>query len=178
MQPLVQCLETVFLRKFPLLGSVLTKLLYSSVFKLFGAISNKFGVVLLFLLVGFGQLSAHSQKEKTAHSLIKTHLKNLEQILSNALQNNESLYVKPIVFGPEKQNNGTEVLLCEKEEKEEDELMSSKKYFEIGNYSIALFGAHTHDCFFNNGKKILVFSKFCSSYTSSNRYLAFQVFRL
>ncbi len=174
MQPLVQRFRIVPQEASCQEGSVLKKMLYSFVFKMSGSFSNKFGTLLLLLLVGFGQLSAHSQKEKISSSLVK----KLDQGYYNTIQNSETSLVKPIVFGPEKQNNGSDVIICEKEEKEEDELMSSKKYLEIGNYSTPLFGAYTLGDFYSNSKKNVSFHTSYSSYATSSRYLVFQVFRL
>lgn len=170
MQPLVQ--------RFPIgpqplsygKGLVIEKMLNPTVFQLFRVLGNKIGIFLLLLLVGLGQLSAHSQKEKVAS--VKGII-SLEEGYCKAIHNNESSRTKPLVFSAEKQNEQSNVLLCEKEE--EEEVMSSKKQLEIGNHSASLWGANALGYFFCSSKKNIPSN---TLYSSSNRYLLFQVFRL
>jgi hypothetical protein len=136
-----------------------------------GTLRNKSVIFLALLLLGFGSLSAHADKKSPAHSSYSEYFRSL------AIQNGQASYIKRNEFCAKKQTEQFNVLLCEKEEEEEDESLSSKKFLEISNYSIFLSGAYTFDCLLNNTRKVSPSNK-CVPYSSSHQYLLFRVFRI
>jgi hypothetical protein len=138
-------------------------------FSLFSRIATICVLALVFV-VNFGVVA----NTTFPHLKKNTPIDSKDACLSKA-NNENTLLVKSVWFGSEKENNNLNLPVFEKEE--DDESNSSKRNFKSSNYSSSVFFAPVNGCFFSSNEKTLPFFNYFSYYPS-NRYLIFQVFRI
>ncbi len=138
-------------------------------FSLFSRIATICFLALVFV-VNFG-VAANSN-----FSIVKknTLIDSKDNCLSKANSHN-TLIAKSLWYSAEQENSKLNLPIFEKEE--DDESNSSKRNFKSSNYSSSIFFANVNGCFFSSNEKTLPFFNYFS-YSPSNRYLIFQVFRI
>lgn len=129
-------------------------------------------LICVILLSGYGQLSAH-QSRGALYSL--KNLKGTEHTCPVINRDEDALFFKSS-FNTENQKYRLGVPFFENEEEEDDEPISFKKNFSNSTYSAFISCAQNLGHLASN-KKVLPFNWFFS-YTSSSRYIVFQVFRI
>jgi hypothetical protein len=129
-------------------------------------------LICVILLSGYGQLSAH--QNRGILSSLKS-LKGEAHICPIIARDENALFFKSS-FNTENQKYRLGVPFFENEEEEDDEPISLKKNFSSSTYSASISCAQNLGHLASN-KKVLPFNWFFS-YTSSSRYIVFQVFRI
>jgi hypothetical protein len=129
-------------------------------------------LICVILLSGYGQSSAH-QSRGVLNSL--KSLKGTEHVCPVISRDEDALFFKSS-FNTENQKYRLGVPFFENEEEEDDEPISLKKHFSTGSYPASISFAQNSG-HFASSKKVLPFNGFFS-YTSSSRYIVFQVFRI
>lgn len=133
----------------------------------------------IFLLGGSRSLFAHTQKISSPGASVETFESTITAT-SISFQNSDTFPVSYAALDPEKQDCeiSEPVLMSEENDNDDDDkLIVSKRHFDNSYYSTSVFLSQTPVLSFNDDKKMEPFYKQLN-YTSSCRYILFEVFRI
>ncbi|WP_188621048.1 hypothetical protein [Flavobacterium suaedae] len=134
----------------------------------------KFLVSLIILLSGGAQLNAHTEKDMTPYSSIKS-LEEAEQINLGLEYIKQDYTLKS--SSPVTEKQGDKIYATDSEI-EEDEVPSYKKHVKSSKYFITDSYSQTHEYFCDYTKRRLAIRKRFFYFSSYKWYIIFRVFRI